>query len=182
VRRRPPPFIIRDMSTSPSAADGFLIRAAAQSDLPTLLDFRMGMIEDIAAAGPAKRPWDPDAVRQANGRWLAEHFDRDFAAWLAEVGGRPAGTAAIMWFRHPPGPRNLSGVEAYVLNVYTKPEFRRRGIARALMARVIAEARAAGIRRVWLRASREGRPLYEAIGFGTSNYLELAPEVPAAEG
>ncbi|HEY5487025.1 MAG TPA: GNAT family N-acetyltransferase [Candidatus Limnocylindrales bacterium] len=169
------------MSSPPSAADVFLIRAAARSDLPTLLEFRMGMIEDIAAAGQAQRPWDPDAVRQANGRWLAEHFDRDFAAWLAEIGGRPAGTAAIMWFPHPPGPRNLQGVEAYVLNVYTKLEFRRRGIARALMARVIEEARARGIGRIWLRASREGRPLYEAIGFGASNYLELAPEIPAGQ-
>lgn len=87
-----------------------------------------------------------------------------------------------MWFPHPPGPRNLRGLEAYVLNVYTKPEFRRLGIARALMARTIDEARAAGVTRIWLRASHEGRPLYEEIGFGASNYLELAPKIAVPEG
>jgi len=108
-------------------------------------------------------------------------MDRDYVAWLAEIDGLPAGTAAIMWFPHPPGPRNLSGLEAYVLNVYTKPEFRRLGIARALMARTIEEARAAGVTRIWLRASREGRSLYEEIGFGASNYLELAPKIAVPE-
>jgi hypothetical protein len=49
------------------------------------------------------------------------------------------------------------------------------------MARTIEEARAAGVTRIWLRASREGRSLYEEIGFGASNYLELAPKTAARE-
>jgi hypothetical protein len=42
------------------------------------------------------------------------------------------------------------------------------------MARVVQVARARGVNRIWLRASREARPLYEDIGFGARNYLELA--------
>jgi GNAT superfamily N-acetyltransferase len=167
--------MIPGMSTPPPRAGAFPIRAATQSDLPTLLDFRMGMLGDVFAAEQGKPPWDPHAVRQANGPWLEEHIDRDFVAWLAEIDGHPAGTAAVLWSPHPPGPRKLGGLEAYILNVYTKPEFRRQGIARALMAHAIDEARAVGVGRIWLRASREGRPLYEAMGFGESNYLELAP-------
>ena len=164
------------MSPQPLDTGAFQIRVATRSDLETLLEFRMGMIGDIFAAGEGEPPWDHRAVRQANERWLEAHMDGDFVAWLAEIDGMPAGTAAILWYPHPPGPRSLSGLEAYILNVYTKPEFRRRGIARALMARVIAEARAVGIGRIWLRASREGRPLYEELGFGASNYFELASE------
>jgi GNAT superfamily N-acetyltransferase len=141
----------------------------------------MGMIGDIFAAGERKPPWDPSAVRQANERWLEEHMDGDFVAWLVEIDDLPAGTAAILWYPHPPGPRSLIGLEAYVLNVYTKPKFRRRGVARALIARVIADARAVGVRRIWLRSSREGRPLYEELGFGASNYMELGPENAPAE-
>jgi GNAT superfamily N-acetyltransferase len=169
------------MSPQPLDPGAFQIRVATRSDLETLLEFRMSMIGDIFAAGEGKPPWDPSAVRQANERWLEEHMDGDFVAWLAEIDDLPVGTAAILWYPHPPGPRSLIGLEAYVLNVYTKPKFRRRGVARALIARVIADARAVGVRRIWLRSSREGRPLYEELGFGASNYMELGPENAPAE-
>jgi GNAT superfamily N-acetyltransferase len=166
---------------TPRAGGAVSIRVA-KADLPVLLEFRMGMIADAFADELGRRPGDAAAVRQANERWLAQHMDRDFAAWLAEVDGQPAGSAAILWFPHPPGPRNLGGLEAYVLNVYTMPSFRRLSVARALMARAIGEARARGVGRIWLRASREGRPLYEQLGFGESNYLELPSAIPPHEG
>jgi GNAT superfamily N-acetyltransferase len=50
------------------------------------------------------------------------------------------------------------------------------GLARALMERLVEEARRAGVRRIWLRASAEGRPLYEGMGFRPGNYLQLTPE------
>ena len=175
MRRGALACIIRGMDTQPPMAGGLAIRIATQSDLPTLLEFRMGMIRDLSAAEHGRRPWDPEALRQANQHWLEEHVDRDFLAWLAEIDGRAAGTAAILWFPHPPGLRKPPGLEAHILNVYTKPEFRRLGIARALIARVIDEARARGVGRIWLRASREGRPLYEAMGFSESSYFELTP-------
>jgi ribosomal protein S18 acetylase RimI-like enzyme len=81
-----------------------------------------------------------------------------------------------MWFPHPPGPLSPGGREAYILNVYTRPEARRLGLARMLMERAVEEARAAGVRRIWLRASDDGRTLYESMGFGPRNYLELTPD------
>jgi GNAT superfamily N-acetyltransferase len=50
------------------------------------------------------------------------------------------------------------------------------GLGRALMERLVAEARAAGAGRIWLRASKDGRSLYESMGFKPSNYLQLTPE------
>ena len=166
------------MSASPESAVPLHVRAAGPADLQTVLDFRMGMLGAIFPAEKGGPPWDRAALRQENERWLAEHLGRDCSAWLAEIDGEPAGTAAILWFPHPPGPRNPHGIEAYILNVYTRPEFRRLGVARALMTRAIAEARATGVSRIWLRASDEGRPLYEELGFGTGNYMELSHADP----
>jgi GNAT superfamily N-acetyltransferase len=163
------------MSTERRPGKSLMIREAGPADLPIVLEFRMGMMADVFKAEMGT-PGEADLLREANALWLTEHMGRDFAAWLAEVDGRPAGSAAVLWFPHPPGPRNPGGLEAYVLNVYTKPEFRRLGVARALMARVVEVARARGVNRIWLRASSEGRPLYEDIGFGARNYLELAPK------
>jgi GNAT superfamily N-acetyltransferase len=155
------------------------LRPATESDWATMVDFRLAMFEDMFAVkhGPdAVRPVVPAALRESNDRWMAEHFGRDFIAWMAELDGRPVAGAGLLWFAHPPGPTNPGGLEAYILNVYTRPEARRQGLARALVERLVEEARAAGVTRIWLRASDEGRPLYELMGFRAGNYMELISE------
>jgi GNAT superfamily N-acetyltransferase len=158
------------------------VRPATAADLARLLEFRLAMLADLfsdesrAEAARAARRADPVALRQANERWLGEHFGHDYAAWIADVDGTPEATAGLLWFAHPPGPVNPSGLEAYILNVYTRPDARRMGLARALVERVVEQARAAGVRRIWLRASADGRPLYEAMGFRPGDYLQLTSE------
>ena len=148
------------------------VRRAGPDDLVTLLEHRLGMIESVF---PAARI-DPELgreIREANRAWLDLHLGRDYDAWIGWVDGQPAGSAAVLWFPHPPTPSNPIGLEAYVLSVFTVPEFRRRGVAQALMSEIVAETRRRGIRRIWLRASEEGRPLYADMGFGEANYMEL---------
>jgi GNAT superfamily N-acetyltransferase len=65
----------------------------------------------------------------------------------------------------------LAGREALVMNVYVAPEFRRRGLARHLMETILEWARGAGIPRMVLHASGEGRPLYESMGFVPTNEM-----------
>jgi GNAT superfamily N-acetyltransferase len=61
-----------------------------------------------------------------------------------------------------------------VTGVYTIPAWRRRGVARRLVAACLDEARAWRVRRVWLRTSAAGRPVYEGMGFtDPGNYLQL---------
>jgi GNAT superfamily N-acetyltransferase len=151
------------------------IRPATRADLDSVLEHRLGMIEAVFSVemSAATGRVDPAGLRESNRRWLEEHLGRDFLAWIADAGGRAVASAAILWFDHPPSPVNPGGREAYILNVFTEPRARRRGLARLLMERLVEEARAAGVKRVWLRASDEGRPLYELMGFRPSNYLQL---------
>jgi GNAT superfamily N-acetyltransferase len=151
------------------------IRPATEADFETILEHRLAMLE---AVFHFERPATDgaDAMTAANAAWLRRHLGDDFAAWLAEIDGRIAGSAAVMWFPHPPSPVNPLGLEAYVLNVFTEPAWRRRGVARALMEHIVEEARRRGIKRIWLRASEEGRPLYVDLGFRESNYLQLLDE------
>ena len=159
-----------------------LIRPATAADQATLVEFRLAMFDDMYrrdSAEPGSTPApraDAPGLREANERWMGEHFGRDFVAWVAELDGRAVAGAGLVWFAHPPGPANPGGIEAYILNVYTRPEARRMGLARALMDRLVQQARAAGVRRIWLRASADGRPLYEAMGFKAGKYMELTPD------
>jgi GNAT superfamily N-acetyltransferase len=64
--------------------------------------------------------------------------------------------------------------KAFVLNVYVKPEFRRRGIARDIMKTLLEWCREQGFDSVSLHASIEGRPLYEELGFRPTNEKRLS--------
>ena len=64
-------------------------------------------------------------------------------------------------------------MEAYVLNVYTEPEHRRSGVARAIMEAILDWSRGQLVARVTLHASNDGRSLYEALGFEPTNEMRI---------
>jgi ribosomal protein S18 acetylase RimI-like enzyme len=145
------------------------MRRATIADLTVIVEMRLAMIGEITdlrrASGARTNDVDLDAMRGPSELWVAEHIDRDFLAWIADVDGQPAGSVGLLWFMHPPGPTNSAGTEAYLLNVYTRPEARGMGLATGLMGLAFEAAREAGVKRVWLRTSAAGRPLYESLGF-----------------
>lgn len=61
----------------------------------------------------------------------------------------------------------------YLLNVYTHPEFRNRGLARQLTLKAIEWCRTQGFKVLWLHASKYGKRLYESLGFETTNEMKL---------
>jgi GNAT superfamily N-acetyltransferase len=62
-----------------------------------------------------------------------------------------------------------------VQNVYTDPAWRKRGVARALMAVVMQWASERSLDRLVLHASEEGRPLYVSLGFGPTREMSWSP-------
>jgi GNAT superfamily N-acetyltransferase len=61
-----------------------------------------------------------------------------------------------------------------ILNVFTEPEWRRRGVAKLLLEEIIAWAREKRLDRLVLHASDEGQALYEGLGFKPSNEMRRA--------
>lgn len=51
------------------------------------------------------------------------------------------------------------------MNVYTKSEYRRRGISKRMIEILIDEAKERGVTEIGLDATEMGRPLYMALGF-----------------
>ena len=68
----------------------------------------------------------------------------------------------------------LLGHEGLILNIYVEPAWRRRGLARRLMTTILEWAPSAGVVRLVLHASSDGRPLYESLGFVASNEMRYA--------
>jgi ribosomal protein S18 acetylase RimI-like enzyme len=70
-------------------------------------------------------------------------------------------------------PFSPSGQFTYLMSLYVEPPFRRRGIARHLVATMVEWSRAHGYRDIRLHASEQGRRLYESLGFRQTNEMRL---------
>jgi GNAT superfamily N-acetyltransferase len=79
---------------------------------------------------------------------------------VAESNGRLVASSGLCVLRRLPGADNPDGLEGYVLNMYTEPAWRRRGLARDILRRLVALRRERGLARVWLHATDDGRDLY----------------------
>ncbi|ENO12314.1 acetyltransferase [Thermoplasmatales archaeon SCGC AB-539-C06] len=66
-----------------------------------------------------------------------------------------------------------SGKLGYILNLYTIPEERRRGICTRLLTELIQEARSVGLKYLHLHVSKYGKNIYKKLGFSEPDYKEL---------
>ncbi len=96
-----------------------------------------------------------------------------FRGWLALRGARFVGGGAVLINPWPIHPYDLECRRATILNVYVYPEFRRHGIARQLMRTMIDWCRQQKFAAVYLHASKDGRHLYQSLGFEPTNEMKL---------
>lgn len=146
------------------------IREADVADIPEILRQRRRMYEDMRytdAAGIA-------AMADLTAAYLRKALpEGTFRSWLACDAAHPIAGGAVLITPWPAHPYDLECRRATILNVYTDPEYRRRGIARQLMQTMISWCKQEGLARVTLHASDDGRHLYESLGFEPSNEMRL---------
>jgi GNAT superfamily N-acetyltransferase len=159
------------------------VRAATVADAGTIGRHRAAMFRDMArTAGPAAEA----ALAEATADYLAEAIPAGvYAGWLALApDGAVVGGAGVQVRPIVPRPGPVGGVltapQALLLNVYTEPAWRRRGIAERLVRAALDWADARGVSGVVLHASDAGRALYERLGFLPTNEMAYhgAPVVP----
>ncbi len=104
----------------------------------------------------------------------------EYRGWFVEAGSVVvAGGGLTMRFLQPRPQQQRQVSEAYVYNVYTEPEYRRRGVARLLMESIVEWCRGQHVTRIALHASAAGQPLYAAMGFMPTNEMRLEMELAA---
>ena len=134
-------------------------RKLNENDLGTFIELRIAQLrEEGAKEDTDLRP----ALLDYYHRHLA---DGTFVSWLAEDGGRSVGTSGMSFVEKPPYFGCPTGKIGLLSSMYTDPAFRRRGIARELLRRVVDEARAYGCGAVQITASDMGVLLYTDFGF-----------------
>ncbi len=98
----------------------------------------------------------------------------NFIAWLAEYNGETIGTSGMVLWELPGRYGGLeSGRLGYILNMYTVPEVRRKGVCTRLLEELIKEAKSFGIKYLHLHASKDGMNIYWKTGFAEPDQPEL---------
>ena len=124
----------------------------------------------------------PDAWREA----CLEAFRRrlvadDFVAYGVEEDGRLVSCGAGWVEEHLPSPRQLDGRRGHIASMSTDPEWRRRGYGRLVFEGLLGWFAELGITRIDLRATEDGRPLYEEFGFRVLGGATMAWTAPGVE-
>ncbi len=147
-------------------------RRATIDDVEILVDYRVRFLNELY-----DHPEDDETeiLRKA----LKEYFSKaipsyDFIAWLAEYDGKIIGTSGMVVWQIPARYGGLeSGRLGYILNLYTIPEARRKGICTRLLNELIKEAKSLGLRYLHLHASEDGINIYRKAGFVKPDQIEL---------
>ena len=101
---------------------------------------------------------------------LKDYYDRHmadgtFVSWLAMDGDKTVGTSGMSIVEKPPYFSCPSGRLGLLSSMFTDPNYRRMGIAKELLSRVVDEARKCECGSVWITASDMGVLLYTNFGF-----------------
>ncbi len=144
------------------------VRRATTEDVDQLVDLRVAFLRDQGRAGGEAE------LRQAVSEYLARAIpSEDVVVWVVEKDDRIVGTGAMTIYER----MSWDGVsrEGYVLSMYTVPEFRKGGIATAIVDAMLAHAREHDLR-LCLIAMDQARPIYERAGFARDpRYLRWRP-------
>jgi len=152
------------------------IREATPAESVIILHQRRSMFRDMGEGTVEEL----DRMAEVASPWLARALaEGSYHHWLAlDATGRVVGGGGVLLCPWPANPKDPCTERAVILNVYTEPEFRKRGIARQIMLTILAWAKELGLRSVNLHASDEGRPLYEKLGFKATNEMRLRFDEP----
>ncbi|HUR63268.1 MAG TPA: GNAT family N-acetyltransferase [Candidatus Thermoplasmatota archaeon] len=150
-------------------ADGRL-RMATAADAATLTRHRTAMWRAMGVL----REGEADPTEAAYADWVRRLLaENRLAAWVADGPDGPVASGCVYLQEVHPRPGHPGPWCPYLLSMFTEPEWRGRGLARAIVQEAVAWSRTHGATRLALHASAAGRPLYEAMGFAASPEMRL---------
>lgn len=130
-----------------------------EKELDTFINMRIKQLREEGATE------DIDLVPNLQDYYKRHMADGTFVSWLAMEGDKIIGTSGMSFVEKPPYFGCPSGKIGLLSSMFTNPDYRRMGIAKELLHRVVEEARNYGCKVVQITASDMGVKLYSAYGF-----------------
>jgi len=135
---------------------------ATKDDIDELIRLRIDyMMDDFGSVSEKERTGMENQLPD----YFARKLGSELIAFVARDEGKIASVAYLHIIEMPANSILLSGLYGDVLNVYTMQEYRGQGLCTTLMKKLVEYGKAAGLGRIDLKATKEGYPIYEKIGF-----------------
>ena len=149
-----------------------VIRKATNIDLYELIKIRIAYLkEDYGNISPQQII----GLRKQLPEYYINHIEKDMIAYIAEENNEIISSVFLVIIEKPSNPSFMSGKIGNILNVYTKPQYRKQGIAGQLLKLVIDESKGMNLAYLELKSTKEGFNLYKELGFieEQSSYIPM---------
>lgn len=139
-----------------------VIDKASDKEVDELVELRLAYLqEDLGEISES----DLQNLKEALPQYFREHLNQDLFAYIAREKEELFACAFLLIVEKPMSPMFITGRTGTVLNVYTKPEYRKKGYAKQLMNALLDDAKAKELSVVELKATEDGYHLYQSVGF-----------------
>ncbi|WP_026658999.1 GNAT family N-acetyltransferase [Butyrivibrio sp. AC2005] len=139
------------------------IKISTKNDIERLMSIRFEMLKVVNNL-PEEYEYSDEIINESRDYFL----NGDQMTVLAIDGDAVIGCASMSFLRIMPTFDHPTGKRAHLMNVYTRHEYRRQGIAQKMVELLIEKTWEKGDTEISLDATTLGRPLYERIGFSDS--------------
>lgn len=138
------------------------VELAGKEDIEQLIEMRMAYLKEDFREDMEKCS---ETIRKQLEEYYKCHLGNDILGFIVKNKTQILSTALLLIIKKPANPTFISGKVGEVLNVYTRPEYRHQGMAKATMEALLAHARYLKLNYVELKATEDGYPLYKKLGF-----------------
>ncbi len=137
----------------------FEYRKATLDDLDLLTKT---LIEVLRAANKIGNGIDMSNVERESYKYYVDALEKNLhTAYLVFDRNDFIGSGGISYYTVMPTFHNPTGKKAYIMNMYTNPDYRRKDIATKILDLLVKDARSREITVISLEATDTGKPLYE---------------------
>lgn len=158
---------------------GYTIRSARVSDAAVVARHRVAMFRDMGQVPTVEL--GAELLKASTSALAALLREGSYVGYLAVgldqevIGGAGVHVRPQLPRISRDGTYVASRPVPLLVNVYTEPQWRQRGVARALVVTLMRWAEEEGADQMVLHASDAGRPLYASLGFAATNEMRWSP-------
>lgn len=133
------------------------------ADIDFLIETRLEVLRAVFDISPDQ---DMSKLAETNRDYYTKSIPSgEHLACLAFEGDKFAGSGGICFYNIMPSLDNTNGKCGYIMNMHTRPNFRRKGVASAIICWLLDHAKQRNVTEITLEATPTGKLVYEKLGF-----------------
>ncbi len=155
-----------------------VIRKVEETDISIMTEHRLNYLTQLQ--GERSDDYKKTLTEELEAYFRMSMAEGSFFALMAVYEGKALAFGAMVIKKIPGDFNRASYLEGDILNMYTVPEARRKGISSMILSQLLKHAAKMGISKVALHTSQDGEKLYRKFGFHDPVYPVLEMVIKAS--